>query len=90
MKYPAAEQLFHFCRFVLKHEAFRKGEYDTHFVPDLFSAEKLDELENVDADVRSLAAALLTLNQDKDKEPSQQLSGNGTSKSLWWEKRGNT
>lgn len=75
-----------FCRFVLQHEAFRTGEYDTHFVPDLFDAQKLDELEAVDKEAKSLAAALLKLNETNDNEASAH-STNGTSVSQWWIKR---
>lgn len=33
-----------FCRYVMEHEAFVSGNFDTHFVKDYFSPEKLDEL----------------------------------------------
>lgn len=32
-----------FCKFVMKHEAFRSGHFDTHFVKTHFSPEMLDE-----------------------------------------------
>ena len=78
-----------FCRFVLLHDDFINGEYDTHFVPDHFSSEKLDELENTDTDVQSLAAALLKMNEDKEPDARQNNSipSNGQSFSVWWKKR---
>jgi len=30
-----------FCRYVMGHNAFREGRYDTHFIPDHFSGEEL-------------------------------------------------
>jgi len=78
-----------FCRYVLQHEAFRTGEYDTHFVPDLFSAEKLDAFENTDEEVQSVAAALLKMNNNPDSEKTtdSHQSGSGKNYSRWWEKR---
>ena len=34
-----------FCRFVMGHESFRSGKYDTHFVRDHFKPEALEALE---------------------------------------------
>lgn len=77
-----------FCEFVLRHEAFVSGNYTTHFVPDHFEPEKLDEMENVDKEIQALAAALLKTKDGKKEEVQQ----NGelkkqTTKSEWWENR---
>lgn len=77
-----------FCKFVLGHESFTSGEYDTHFVPDHFSAAKLDEtLEDPD-EVKALAAALLKLENKGEKSSGKQAmaSANGSS-SEWWRQR---
>jgi propionyl-CoA carboxylase alpha chain len=77
-----------FCRYVLQHEAFRKGEYDTHFVKELFDAERLDALENVDEEIQSVAAALLKM-QDSGNGASEFVEepDNGMATSAWWENR---
>lgn len=76
-----------FCKYVLEHEAFREGTYDTHFVKALFDPEKLDEL--VDDEIQSIAASLLKLNKgngDADyKEKTHQANGDVVSS--WWQKR---
>jgi propionyl-CoA carboxylase alpha chain len=45
-----------FCRFVLKHDAFRSGNFDTHFVQHYFTPEALDP----ELDDQEKAAALIT------------------------------
>ncbi len=77
-----------FCKFVLQHEAFRQGNYDTHFVPDYFEAEKLDEMESVDNEIQALAAALLKMNEASDNNSSQKTPVmNQKDESQWWENR---
>ncbi|MBN2731530.1 MAG: acetyl-CoA carboxylase biotin carboxylase subunit [Balneolaceae bacterium] len=76
-----------FCKYVLEHEAFREGTYDTHFVKALFDPGKLDEL--VDDEIQSIAASLLKLNKSNGetgyKEKTHQA--NGDVASSWWQKR---
>lgn len=56
-----------FCRYVMGHESFRSGKYDTHFVRDHFTAENL---LGTDPD-EALAAALVAgiLEQDGESRP---------------------
>lgn len=77
-----------FCKYVLNHEAFVGGNYDTHFVPDLFSAEKLDKADPLDDKVKALAASLLKMEDEGQEEPQQMAdpSTNGTP-SKWWKSR---
>ncbi len=46
-----------FGKFVMKHEAFTSGKFNTHFVQNYFKPEMLDELERDDAEIASIAAA---------------------------------
>lgn len=46
-----------FCKFVMKHEAFRSGNYDTHFVKKYFTPEALTENKN--EDIAAIMAAYL-------------------------------
>jgi acetyl-CoA carboxylase, biotin carboxylase subunit len=48
-----------FCRFVMGHEAFRSGKFDTHFVKQHFSPDMLKRHDDAEAEVAAIAAALL-------------------------------
>ena len=48
-----------FCRFVLKHEAFVSGKFDTHFVQSYFSPEMLLNENEQEAQVAAIIAARL-------------------------------
>lgn len=77
-----------FCKYVLEHVSFTSGNYDTHFVPDHFSREKLDAEITDDDKVKALAASLLKM-EDSGQEEKQKLknnSSNGTY-SDWWKHR---
>lgn len=78
-----------FCQYVLTHPAFAAGDYDTHFVPDHFSAEKLDAAHSSKVEVQALAASLLKKHAAPAKEDSIQTKpGNpGNSCSKWWQRR---
>ncbi|WP_138429946.1 acetyl-CoA carboxylase biotin carboxylase subunit [Fodinibius saliphilus] len=77
-----------FCKFVLNHESFTSGEYDTHFVPDHFSEEKLDGTITDDDKVKALAAALLKKEGkgEKKTQKNNQYFASGAV-SPWWDRR---
>lgn len=79
-----------FCKYVLNHKSFRTGNYDTHFVPDLFSTEKLDAEDENTNQMKALAAALLKTREGADNETPKvdQNSTNGVD-SQWWKSRKN-
>lgn len=52
------ETTLDFCRFVMDHEAFRSGKFDTHFVQDHFKPEMLDQMREDEFDVAAIAAVL--------------------------------
>jgi propionyl-CoA carboxylase alpha chain len=76
-----------FCKYVLQHDAFVSGEYDTHFVPDHFSPEKLDLEMNDDTNVQALAAALLKMEQGGEEETQTVKSTTNGVYSKWWKQR---
>ncbi len=45
-----------FGKFVFEHEAFRSGNFDTHFVKNYYSAEKLQEQTKEEAELAALVA----------------------------------
>jgi propionyl-CoA carboxylase alpha chain len=77
-----------FCKYVLQHESFTSGDYDTHFVPDHFSKEKLDAEITDHREVKALAAALLKMGHGS-QENDQKFKGNSTNgaHSKWWKHR---
>lgn len=76
-----------FCEYVMKHEAFQKGAYDTHFVKEHFKPEDLDALRKDHDEFQRLAAVLLK--QEKSiSENGENYSGeNGVLTSEWWNNR---
>ena len=56
-KITGIETTLQFCKFVLKHEAFVSGKFDTRFIGLYYTPEKLDEATDPDEEI---IAALLT------------------------------
>ena len=71
-----------FCRFVMLHEAFTSGNFDTHFVKHYFTPEVLKK--EVDQEEIEVAAALVAYLMNQTKQPT---SGGATvsvaTKSKW-------
>lgn len=70
-----------FCRFVMGHESFRSGHYDTHFVRDHFNPEVLNGNDPEAAEAAALVAALL--HEERMKVPKLD-AGNAHAPSPWW------
>ncbi len=66
-----------FCRFVMEHEDFRSGKYDTHFVRDHFSAGSLDGTDKDAMAAAALVAAGRSLR--KSGPPTSYRVGQGPS-----------
>jgi acetyl/propionyl-CoA carboxylase alpha subunit len=75
------ETTLSFCDFVMKHEAFRSGNFDTHFVSRYFKPEMLRP--DLSADERSAAALMAALLQEKGR-PSPTASEQGSSGFSAW------
>ena len=82
-----------FCHFVMEHEAFRSGEYDTHFVPNFFEpAEMALWSQADDTEIKAIAAALLKQYDKEDSEPASAATkgSDGSAQSHtsgWWRQR---
>lgn len=59
-----------FGKFVMQHEAFRSGNFDTHFVKNYFNADSLKDHNNDEAEVAALTIAHLWKNSSKKKQES--------------------
>lgn len=73
-----------FCRFVMEHEAFRSGKFDTHFVGKYFTPEKL--YPEIAPDVQELAA-LLTARLGGTSTPATRSVAMAGSTSKWKSRR---
>ena len=76
-----------FCRFVMNHEAFRSGKFDTGFVKDHFRPEMLSpETTEVEADFAAVLTGYL-LNVADTKPTNTQTIAEVSQRSKWRERR---
>lgn len=69
-----------FCRYVVDHDAFRSGNFSTHFVGDYFTPDVLESSTEEEDRVALIAAAWLAQAQVKSSSPS---NGSVPSVSAW-------
>jgi acetyl-CoA carboxylase biotin carboxylase subunit len=69
-----------FCRFVMEHEAFLSGNFDTRFIPMYYKPEMLDPAPDADAEV---IAAILATQLMNEKSPSTLKANNAGGISKW-------
>lgn len=69
-----------FCLFVMNHEAFISGDFDTHFVQRYFSPEKLEDFSDDELKIAALLAAVV---KKESTEASKPTSGGVSSISNW-------
>ena len=75
-----------FCAFVMKHEAFISGNFDTHFVSKYFKPEMLQNKNEEEESIAAFAAAYLW---DSNAKENTSVQGNHEHKkvSLWKKNR---
>jgi acetyl-CoA carboxylase biotin carboxylase subunit len=56
-----------FCRFVMEHEAFTSGKFDTHFAEKYFSPERLQRTDKTEEEIAAVAAALILSEPQNEK-----------------------
>lgn len=77
------ETTLDFCRFVLQHEAFSSGRFDTGFVAQYFTPESLSE-DHDDQHSEKIAALVAThLYQQKQNKPVQSTGASGNHQQTW-------
>lgn len=72
-----------FCKFVMKHEAFRSGKFDTHFVKHHFKPEYLNSLYGNGELIASLTAVIAHERHGKKINKATVDAGNKVSNSKW-------
>lgn len=65
-----------FCKWAINHEAFRSGNFDTHFVPQYFKPECLNAESNRNEEVIAVLAGALAIVGDSDSSKSVVTSHN--------------
>lgn len=82
-KITGIETTLQFCKFVLKHEAFVSGKFDTRFIGLYYTPEKLEEA--ADSDEETIAALLTNhlLTHKKAVNPSTSNVGVPVQQSQW-------
>jgi acetyl-CoA carboxylase, biotin carboxylase subunit len=74
-----------FCKFVLKHKAFRTGDFDTHFVKNYFTPEVLQE--KATEDEAKIAACIVAHLFESGKKKSASIGTEKQSVSNWRKNR---
>jgi len=70
-----------FCSFVLKHEAFVSGHFDTGFIPKYFKPEMLNKSAKDEEEVASIFGAFISSHLDNSKR--EVVSATANTKSKW-------
>ena len=67
-----------FCEFALKHEAFVKGDFDTHFVKKYFEPEMLQKHNDDELEIAAIIGAKVLQEAKSDLAVSSTSSDNGS------------
>jgi acetyl/propionyl-CoA carboxylase alpha subunit len=62
------ETTLSFCRFALEHNAFRSGDFDTHFIKKYFTPDMLKSARKEEEEVAALVSGWWLSNQKKSKK----------------------
>jgi len=82
-KISGIETTLQFCKFVMKHEAFLSGNFDTRFIGLYYTPEKLDEMENKEEEIIAAVLASYLLNNKKIVNLSTSTGGVALQESSW-------
>lgn len=69
------ETTLSFCRFALDHDAFRSGDFDTHFIKKYFKPEYLKSARKEEEEIASIAASMWISNYKKPVAKSANQGG---------------
>ena len=81
------ETTISFCRFAMEHEAFRSGQFSTHFVPDHFTPEVLTAPDETRDTLAGVAATLFRANRQSEAPEIEAATQNGHAPSPWRQRR---
>lgn len=81
------ETTLSFGEFVLTHEAFKSGIFDTHFIQKFFNPEELKSSELTDEELSVMATAALSFFIQNKNENVSAISANSESSNQWYQRR---
>lgn len=81
------ETTLSFGEFVLTHEAFLSGNFDTHFIQKFFNPEDLKKVEISDEELSVLASAAVSFFMQNKNENVSAVSANQQTESQWYNSR---
>lgn len=82
-KITGIETTLQFCKFVMKHEAFLSGNFDTRFIGLYYTPEKLNEKEDKEEEIIAAVLASYLLNHKKIVNSSASTIGVALKESSW-------
>ena len=81
------ETTLSFGEFVLTHEAFKSGKFDTHFIQKFFNPEELKSSDLKDEELSVMATAALSFFMQNKNEKVSAISANPESSNQWYQSR---
>ncbi|MCC5940668.1 MAG: acetyl-CoA carboxylase biotin carboxylase subunit [Balneolaceae bacterium] len=77
-----------FCKFVMKNSEFRIGKYDTHFISDHYSPDKINDFD--EPELAALISAIVKNNSSNTVSKKNKVTDNSSNTTNWWVKRKQT
>jgi acetyl-CoA carboxylase biotin carboxylase subunit len=81
------ETTLSFGEFVLTHDAFLSGKFDTHFIQKFFNPEEMKNVEMTDEELSVLASAAVSFFMQNKSENISAVSAKDHSESKWFHSR---
>ena len=72
-----------FCKYVMKHESFRSGRFDTHFVKHYFKPENINQYSKDEEETASLLSAFIFEKKHKQSNKTLNSSAAVSTKTRW-------
>jgi acetyl-CoA carboxylase biotin carboxylase subunit len=81
------ETTLSFGEFVLTHDAFLSGKFDTHFIQNFFNPEEMKNVEVTDEELSVLASAAVSFFLQNKSESISAVSANQSAENHWYNSR---
>jgi acetyl-CoA carboxylase biotin carboxylase subunit len=81
------ETTLSFGEFVLTHDAFLSGKFDTHFIQNFFNPEEMKNVEVTDEELSVLASAAVSFFLQNKSENISAVSANQSAENHWYNSR---
>jgi len=81
------ETTLSFGEFVLTHEAFKSGKFDTHFIQKFFNPDEMKANELSDEELSVMATAALSFFMQNKNEKVSAVSANSDGPNQWYQSR---